>query len=370
MNRRAACLAALVLAVACSAKTPAITSTPSERPSPSLSATKAAQRVPVARQAVYALDGSIYTYDVAANLTTKVAVGDGVRLPHWVSNTQISFVQGEPGSANALRLLDVASRKVSDVFTVETGINVYGWSPDRQTVAYITTDRLGYPHLRYREVETGVNQSVATLARALGREGSISDQALVQFSADGADVLVVYTPADGEDPSKVPDDQSQFQIRALDGTLDFSVGHKRAPTMGVWSADGKTIYYLTSSGLRSWKEGKQTSTGVKGSVKWFDPWPSPDGRSIAFDTGAAGAGVKVRALDLTTGAKADVTKGGFFHPVWAAPQTIWVQKVTPCSPDCLTPVVAAPEVDAVDLKTRKVTKLALTSLQDIDVRYA
>ena len=362
-------IAVLFLLTACSAKTPAIGPTSNPSPTPSISTSRPAARVPAAQQAVYARDGSIFTYDVKTNAVTEVARGQSVRLPRWVSANEVSFVHGEPGAPNGLRMLDLKTRQVRDLFTVQDGINAYGWSPDRQTVAYITTDRFQYPHLRFYEVEARVGRSVATLARAGGREFHAGDQISIDFSANGSDVLVVYTPADGDRPRNVGDDASQLQIRALDGSQTFAVDHARDPTHATWSSNGKIVYYVSSGALRSWTQGGTRSVAVPGSVRWFNPWPSPAGRRIAFDTGAVSTSVKVRTLDVRSGAKADVTKGGFFHPVWANANVIWVQKVAPCGQDCPAPVIPAPEVFAVDVRNGKQTKLALTSLEDIDVRY-
>ncbi len=359
----------LFLLAACSAKTPVVGPTVSPSATPSVSPTGTARRIPAAQQAVFALNGSIYTYDVRTNAVAEVARGQSVRMPRWVSATQISFIQGTPRSANALRIVDLKSRTVSDVLTVDTGIDVYGWSPDRQTIAFITTDRYSYPHLRFYQVDANVGQSVATLARLGGREPGAADQTRIAFSSDGSEVLVVYTYADGDPGAPVGDDASQFQIRAVDGSLSYSVDQKREPTMGTWSADGRTVYYLTGTGLRAWKQGSDRSTPVPGGVNWFDPWPSPDGRLVAFDTGATGTSVKVRTIDVRTGAKKDITKAGFFRPVFASANVVWVQAAVKCSGDCQTPVVAAPQVFAVDIRNGKQTKLALTTLEDIDLRY-
>src|SRR5438309_3890750 len=101
MRRRA--VAMLLLVTACSAKTPIVTDTGTPSATASVSVTPA-PRVPIARQAVYALGDSIWLYDVASNTVREVARGAGVRAPRWVSPTQVSFIQGERGGASVLRL--------------------------------------------------------------------------------------------------------------------------------------------------------------------------------------------------------------------------------------------------------------------------
>src|SRR5437899_3002822 len=136
------------------------------------------------------------------------------RMSRWLDANHFSFIRGDSsGTAAVLRTVDLKTSMTTDVFSSPTGINVYGWSPDGQTVAYITTDSSGYPHLSYRSVPDGATQPVATLARALGRGVGSSDESLIQFSKDGSFVLVVYTPADGTGAA-IPPEQSQFQVRS------------------------------------------------------------------------------------------------------------------------------------------------------------
>lgn len=354
---------------ACSAKTPVIADKPQPTgtvvsPSPSPSASK--RSVPVARSAVYVADDAITLYDVKADTITQLARGEGLSLAKFVSATQVSFLQ-DTGGATTLRVLDTKTREVRDLLSVPTGIQTYGWSPDRQVIAYVTTDAQAYPHVHFRSlVADAATQTVATLARALGRDSTALDEARIEFSPDGEYVLIVYTPADGDG---VPAEQSQLQVRSIDGGLAYAADHASDPTMGLWSADGSRVFYRTRRGARAWSPASGRSLQLKGGVAWFDPWVSRDGRSIAFDTGATSLEVVVRTLDLRTGEKKTVSKAGYFHPVVANARTVWAQRVQPCDPDCLNPVVPGPEVIAIDLKTGDQRKLAIATLVDVDVLY-
>lgn len=326
-------------------------------------------RVPIARMAVYAADNAIWLYDVKTDVVTQIAQGEGLSLAKLVSKTEVSFLQ-DMGAGTTLRLFNIKTQEVRDLFTVATGINTYGWSPDGQTVAYITTDAQAYPHLNFRSlVGEGATQTVATLALALGRGTTVLDQIKLQYSLDGGHVLVVYTPADGQEGQAVGAEQSQLQIRGQDGSLAYAVDQDREPTMAAWAPDGTRAYYRTGKNVRAWVAASGRSETVRGAGAWFDPWVSPDGALIAYDTGATTTSVGVRVLNLSKRTVAKLTGSGFFHPVFAHPKTVWVQRVQRCEPDCLDPVIPGPEVFAVNVVTGAQRKLALVTLIDVDVLY-
>jgi len=316
---------------------------------------------------VYATSNRLWLYDVAHDSISEVAHGSGIRAPQFVNDHVISFLQG---STNAvLRTLDLKTNKVDDVFSEDSGIAVYGWSPDRMTIAYITTDAQAYPHLRYRLVGSEVpTRPVATLARAFGRGSIAADQVKIQFSPDGADVLVVYTPADGSSSEDTTPEQSQLQVRTLDGSLAFAADMADSPTMGTWSVDGSRVYFRTDQGARAWRADTGIVEGVRGGIRWFDPWPSPDGRLLGYDTGADSSAARVGVIELKTGARRVVSAAGRFHPVFANANVMWVQKLRACS-TCEGATAPTNEVYALDVRNGKEVRLALGSLVGIDVLY-
>jgi len=321
-----------------------------------------------ARFALYVYQSSIWLYDVRTNKTRQVTRGGTVRMPRWLDANHFSFIQGDnSGTAAVLRTVDLKSGTTTDVFTADTGINVYGWSPDGQTVAYITTDSSGYPHLRYRSIADGGTQSVATLARALGRGINASDESLIQFSKDGSFVLVVYTPADGTG-STIPPEQSQFQVRTSDGALSFSDDTSREPTMGLFSRDGRTVYFRDSGGVRAWTTTTALTRTVR-KVTWFDPSIAPDGSQVAFDTGSESTKVRIRVLNLRALTVATVSGPGRAYPVFAGPHTVWAQEIVPCPTTCLGPTQPGTRVFSIDSRTLVERLLPIQSLQDVDVFY-
>jgi len=310
--------------------------------------------------ALYGYQGSIWLYDVKTNKTRQVTQGGSVAMPRWLDATHFSFVQ----DGNDLKIADLQAGATTDVFTAAGGIQTYAWSPDRDTVAYIETDQNAYPHLRYRSISDGSTQSVATLAPAPGRGGTQSDDIRIEFSNDGAYVLVVYTPADGQ---AVPPDQSQFQIRGINGSLAFSDAMSRDPTMGLFSKDGKSVYFMDSGGVRAWRA-SSGSTRTLRKMQWFNPWPSSDGKLIAFDSGTDSANVRIKVLDLRTLSVVSVSKPGRGVPIFAGPHTVWAESVSACS-GCDGATQLDPSVFSIDTTTRAERLLAIQSLIDVDVLY-
>jgi hypothetical protein len=211
----------------------------------------------------------------------------------------------------------------------------------------------------------GATQSVATLARALGRGVTPSDDVRIQYSKDGAYVLVVYTPADG-DTTAVPPEQSQFQVRGADGSLAFSVGMSRDPTMGLFSRDGKTVYFMDSAGVRAWTAATGSTRTIR-TAHWFDPWQSPDGTFVAFDTGSFSARARIEVLDLRALTLRTVSKPGRVLPIAAGPSTIWAEQISACGGACEGPTLGT--VFAIDVRTMQERALPVQSLQDADVLY-
>jgi len=366
--RRAALLVATVVLAACSAHTgvslsPSATGTVSRGASPSPSPTKRSAHVVSARQALYVYQNSIWLYDVKTNTTHQVTRGGNVSMPKWIDANHFSFVQ----DGAALKIADLKAATTSDVLSAAGGIQAYGWSPGAQTVAYIETDSNAYPHLRYFTISDGTTQSVATLARALGRGADASDEAHIEYSKDGAYVLVVYTPADGAPGQATPAEQSQFQIRSSSGALAYADDLARDPTMGVFSRDGKTAYWRDSSGVRAWSTGGSTRT--LRTLQWFDPWPSPDGSSVAFDTGWESLKVRVKVLNLKTAAVTTASAPARAFPVFVGPHTVWAQEIVPCGADCPGGTQPGARVFSIDTGTRAEKLLPIQSLSGVDVLY-
>lgn len=372
---RALLVVVALAAAACSATTPHVadpTPDASPSPTPAETPTKEPEPPPKARFAVYTDGGAIFFYDVRRDRVAEVATGRGLRLPRWVSRREISFLQDSGdgfGTPTTLRMIDLKTGDLRDVLSVDTGMRTYAWSPDRSVVAYVTVGSDGFPRIRYQTVGGGGGmRPIATLARILGRERHGGDQERIEWSRDGRRVLVVFTPADGDPGRPATPEESQLQVRSFDGTLLFAADHEEDPTMGFWSPGGARAYFRTVGGARFWGSRDGRVHGLAGSPRWFDPWQSPDGNLIAYDTGASGAGVRTHVYDVRSGGDRTITGPLRASPVFATTKTVWVQAYRRC-PNCLGATEPEPEVFAVNLRTNEVTSLAIRSLQDVDVLY-
>jgi len=365
MRRTALLIVCAALLAACSTRAPNPGATRSSTPPRSASASPSPTKKPVhvvsARTALYVWQNSIWLYDVKTNKTRQVTQGGTVSMPRWIDANHFSFIQG----GNTLRIVDLKASTTTDVFTAPGGIQAYGWSPDGQTVAYIETDASAYPHLRYRSISDGTTQSVATLAAAPGRGGTQSDEIRVQFSKDGSYVLVVYTPS--AQGSSTPPEQSQFQVRSNDGSLALSVDDSRDPTMGLFSRDGRTVYYMDSGGIRAWTAASGSTRTLR-KMQWFNPAQSPDGSQVAFDTGLFSAKVRVRILDLRVLTVRTLSRAGRALPIFAGPTTVWAQEWPACS-GCDGPTQPGARVFAIDTRSLAERQLPIQSLLDVDVLY-
>ena len=137
--------------------------------------------------------------------------------------------------------------------------------------------------------------------------------------------------------------------------------------MGLFSRDGKTVSFMDSGAVRAWTS-SSGSTRTLRKTNWFNPWQSPDGSKIAFDSGDFSTKARVRVLDLRALTVVTVSKPGRARPVFAGPHSLWAQAVIPCSDACDGPVFGA--VFLIDTVTKAERALPMQSLQDVDVFYS
>ena len=356
--------------IACSATTPEIVNSPAPSGSEAPSITPTPSKAPalIARKAVYQLDGVLWLYDVSSDAVSALTEPARVRLPRWMDAKRVSFVRdASDGRASALLVLDLETRRLEQLFQVPTGIATYGWSPDLETVGYVTVDNFDFPQIHYRSIGSGSVRTVATLARQFGREFVDDDQLRVEFSPDGELILIVYTIAGGE--GSVPREESRVQIRAKDGSLVFAADDADNPTMGLWAPDGSAVYYRIDRGARAWLTAGGALRGVPNSPVWYDPSISPNGRLVAFDTGASDPQVRVRLLNLRDGKLSNLSKRGRARPVFATDRTVWAQRVRACRGECFVPGELVNQVFAIDVRSGEERQLAIRSLAHADVLY-
>lgn len=370
MKPTIAALLAMLL-TACPAKTPVVdpgpepTGSASIAPSPAPTPTK--RGTPSAVRAAYIGEDGLFLYDVKTDTVQHLVQGQGIKQPRFLNRDTIAFVRDE-GTGSAIVSYDVRTRALTTLHTSEAQINTWAPRPDNQEIAYIVTDANRYPQVRYRAlVGNRTTLVVTTLARAFGREADLADQASIQWSPDGRRTLIVFTPADGEG-LPVPDTAAQLQVRASDGALEFAPPQRQEATQAVLSVDGRKVYLRSTRGARLWDAATGGTAPVPGRPPaWFNLTRSPDGRALAYDTGATSMKARVETLDLRTGTRTQVGRAGRVHPVYANLRTVWTQALQPCEPECLYPVMPGPTVYATDLRTGVERTLKLPTLQDIAV---
>jgi hypothetical protein len=124
---------------------------------------------------------------------------------------------------------------------------------------------------------------------------------------------------------------------------------------------------MDKGGVHAWTAASGATRTLR-HMQWFDPWQSPDGRFVAFDTGSFSTKARVKIFDLSALTVKTISKPGRALPVVAGPQTVWAEQVQPCADTCDGPTLGA--VFVIDTKTLAEKQLPMQSLQDVDVLYS
>ena len=269
--------------------------------------------------------------------------------PRFLSRSDVSYVGlGSPGGILRLNLATGISTAVVSWNSGGFLAGAYGWSPDRESVAYLswgTPTQTGSDPLELRLMSRGADRLLATLPAVPGRGGSPEDSALVAFSPDGQYFALVETwtgPGWGE--------QAPFQVRRADGTLvaaypsspggvTTSIVLSGKRTMAVWAGTGSSLYFRDanpdpsvrrSAGVERWDPQSNTTMVMPG-VQWYSPAASPDGRWIAYTVPDSQGMPQVALLDLTTGRSSPPSNLGRTSPAFIAPGLVWYAGVRRCT---------------------------------------
>jgi dipeptidyl aminopeptidase/acylaminoacyl peptidase len=178
---------------------------------------------------------------------------------------------GAPGS---LYLADLQTGTTSLVRSWSYGGDmswVYSWSPDGQSLTFLTSDESG---VQWHMLSASGDRTLSNLGTVPARGADPDlDDAMVGFSADGQYLAVVETHTAGPTPP--------FQVvRVSDSRLVYS---RMDGAMAVWLGVGARLYFRTSTDLRFWdSSGGQTLFILGGTKSWIHPTASADGRRIVF----------------------------------------------------------------------------------------
>lgn len=362
MRLRLSIVAGVVLLSACTATTPQINPSGSAS-TPSASPTRTRVKAVRAVTAAVVYDDTILIYDPATDRHAELATGVGVRGLRWLDRDTLAVVQ-EGNGVSIVKTIDTSTREVAELDRIDGSLLAFDIADDGSMLAGLVV-RGGDPtfEIRYLSGDRAVLRS--TTIPQVARGGSVDDQIAVSFSPGGSHVLVVDTAAKASPDREL----SPLQIRRLDGSLVYDLSSNRGPTMARWLPDDSLVF-RSSDGVRRWQPGQSSSSSVASLSAFYGPWPSPNGRSIAFDTGARNTRVQVRRLDRATGSVTNIGPPGRFRPVYAAGDAIWMQVAQRCTPGCTSPIVGGPEVYAFNPSDGKERLLSLPTLEQIAVFYA
>lgn len=337
LRRCAGALVALVLITSgCSGKgesqgrpTPAGSSpSASNTPSPTTTSASPTQSprpkpVPSARKVVYEFDGDLYLYTVATDSVTRLTSSSAFEYdPKFIDSNRISFLtyQSEPAKAFIYEMrLGTKARKLLLTTSSVGRIMTHAWSPARSTVAYLTLHETAGFALRFFVPSSKSDRSVRNFGKFEGREYGNDDSLHVEWQPDGRAVLVVGTPLESG--------RTMYVVR---GTGANAIA-PRAGTFARYAPDGSRIYYREFGGQERWRQvtvpgGAVTAILVaRGSYR---PSISRDGRSLAFDNGAATPSVYVYSFSARTYRRA----GPGFDPLWLTTTTLAVRNAVRCAP--------------------------------------
>ena len=223
--------------------------------------------------------------DLSRPVSRCVINGTGTSYFRFIDVSHISYMVTSSDGSGALYLVDLLTPRTSLVRSWTNGGSlywVYAWSPDQNTLSYL---RSNGDKVEWHALSSAGDVKLSDLGSVPGRGvDPNSDDVMIGFSADGKYVALenTFTNSTGAAGQALP-----FQVvRLSDHKLVYS---RTAGTMATWGATGAILYFRTTSGVESWDPTGATHVVIPQRFKWIHPWPSPDGKLIAYvDAGTAG----------------------------------------------------------------------------------
>jgi Tol biopolymer transport system component len=213
--------------------------------------------------------------DISNPVTRCTVKGAGSNF-RFLSATRLSYIVTADDGNGALYSADLKTRATSLVrsWTNQGSLYwVYAWSPDGTTLSYLSSDgdQVGW-HLLSTAGDVKLSGPISIPGRGVDPN---SDDAMVGFSADGKYVALEHTF--GAQGSPAP----PFQIvRLSDHKLVYS---RTDGTMATWGAVGASLYFRTTVGVEAWDPTHGVRVVVPQGLRWIRPWPSADGKLIAYE---------------------------------------------------------------------------------------
>jgi hypothetical protein len=239
----------------------------------------------------------------------------------FVSLTRISYLM-TLGDTQALYLFDASTGTTSLVHswnTVGSGGSPYAWSPDGQKLTYLSSETTD---VRWHLLSAAGDKTLASFGNAAERDWSFdNDAVMVGFSADGQyvaaeDTLTALTGTPTIQVVRLSDGKTVY--RAMDGT------------MATWGAIGARLYYRTRAGVQMWDATGKVVTILAG-TQWIDPWPSSDGKYIAFSSLNPQGNHLVSIFDTNRGSVAQASSEPRAKPAFLKANLIWYVGEASCT---------------------------------------
>jgi len=245
----------------------------------------------------------------------------------FASSTQVAYLGGKAddyyGLPTSLIRAPLAGSPTTSVLSGSRGVIVFAWSPDGNSLAYLTpTD---FTAVELHQVNANDDRLLATLPRiAVGGCEVAPCPGPFQNPGDTWDFRLAYSP-DGKYISMVQNGiTSYLRIFTTDGK-QVAATDSSGTTMSVWS--GNSLYFRDSVGVEVWRNGA-VSTVLRG-VSWIRPKASSDGRFIVYEARQLGA-ANVFVLDTATGQVRALGAGS--EPAFLTSGYVWFETEPPCVP--------------------------------------
>jgi dipeptidyl aminopeptidase/acylaminoacyl peptidase len=264
-----------------------------------------------------------------SNPVTRCTIYGGAYF-RFKDATHVSYIAYQDlnlRSAGALYVVDLQTRVSSLVRSFTDGGYaswVYNWSPDGQSLSYLSSDSSGVKwHLRTAAGDRVLSDLGQVVPRGVNLD--VDDQ-MVGFSADGQYVAVeqTFTFGKGQLTSSTPPVQI---VRLSDGKLVYS---RSDGTMGAWLGSGARFYFRTSAGLYFWS----AAGGVQSVVtilQWVHPWVSSDGARIVFTALDSTGNHRISALDASNQSIGPLVPGARVGAAFLTPTLVWSAGEKECS---------------------------------------
>src|SRR6266849_959707 len=204
----------------------------------------------------------------------------GPLFTRFVTATEISYIVNNGSGSAAMYLADLQTRttKLIRAWSDDDGSYywVFAWSPDGNTLSYLSPTA-------WRLWSAAGDLALSTLGTMPGYNFNVNspDSETVGFSADGQYVALDQSLASQTNTAPHP---SKFEVVRLS---DHKMVYSRADgIMATWAAKGARLYFRTSSGVEAWDPASGVQVVAPG-LAWINPWPSADGKRIAYSTADA-----------------------------------------------------------------------------------